>query len=210
MAAAVGLGTDCNDSFVAHDKSAKDLDSVESTSNVHVFPGQDTTKSDGSPRDSVELSNEAQEIRTLQLRDREVRAHEAAHAAAGGAYAGSPSYTFEQGADGKSYAVGGSVSIDISPVSGDPEATLQKAQQIRAAALAPAQPSSQDMRVAQKAQSMAATAQREIAQQLNETMKNFPSDLSSSDNLSEAQADSVTTDSSSASSSGFVHLDFYT
>jgi len=68
------------------------------TSRVQSFPGQGTTQPDGSPRDEVELSQEAQEIRELQLRDREVRAHEAAHAAAGGAYAGSPTYTFERGA----------------------------------------------------------------------------------------------------------------
>ena len=112
--------------------------------------------------DDLELSREAEEIRELQMRDREVRAHEMAHAAVGGTYAGSPTYTYEQGPDGRSYAVGGSVSIDVSPISGDPQATLQKAQQVRAAALAPVQPSGKDMQVAQKAQAMAAQAQNEI------------------------------------------------
>jgi hypothetical protein len=115
--------------------------------------------------DELELSREALEIRELQMRDREVRAHEAAHAAAGGAYAGAPAYDFERGPDGRTYAVGGSVSIDISPIPGDPQATQQKAQQIRAAALAPAQPSAQDMKVAQQAQAMAAQARSEIAQE---------------------------------------------
>lgn len=115
--------------------------------------------------DKVELSREAQEIRELQMRDREVRAHEAAHAAAGGSYAGSPSYTYERGADGRTYAVGGSVSIDMAPIQGDPQATLQKAQQVRAAALAPAQPSAQDLKVAQKAQAMAAAARNEMSQE---------------------------------------------
>jgi hypothetical protein len=115
--------------------------------------------------DSFELSREALEIRELQARDREVRDHEAAHAAAGGVYAGAPTYSMKRGPDGKNYVTGGEVSIDIAPVSGDPRATLDKAEQVRAAALAPVQPSSQDMRVAQKAQAMAARARAEIAEQ---------------------------------------------
>lgn len=83
----------------------------------------------------------------------------------GGAYAGSPRYTYERGPDGRTYAVGGSVSIDMSPIPGDPRATLQKAQQIRAAALAPAQPSAQDLKVAQKAQAMATQARNDMNQQ---------------------------------------------
>ncbi|HMB15078.1 MAG TPA: putative metalloprotease CJM1_0395 family protein [Pelovirga sp.] len=115
--------------------------------------------------DKLEFSREALEIRDLQMRDREVRAHEAAHAAAGGSYAGAPAYDYERGPDGRTYAVGGSVSIDISPIPGDPQATLQKAQQVRAAALAPAQPSAQDMKVAQQAQALAIEARGEISQE---------------------------------------------
>lgn len=102
-------------------------------------------------------------VRELQQRDQEVRRHEAAHAAAGGQYAGAPTYTYQRGPDGKQYAVGGSVSIDTSPVKGDPEATLQKARQIRAAALAPAEPSAQDRSVAASAAALERQAQAEIA-----------------------------------------------
>jgi hypothetical protein len=49
-------------------------------------------------------------------------------------------------------------------VPGDPEATLQKAQQIRSAALAPAQPSQQDIAVAAKASQLAIEARAEINQ----------------------------------------------
>lgn len=128
------------------------------------------TRSDGTRKDTLELSQEARELSQLQQRDREVRAHEAAHAAVGGAYAGSPSYSMQRGPDGKSYAVGGEVTIDISPVKGDPQATLQKAQQVRAAALAPAQPSAQDMKVAQRAQAMAGKARMELAEQRSESL----------------------------------------
>lgn len=112
----------------------------------------------------TELSEEEQQVvRELQQRDREVRQHEAAHAAAGGAHAGAPTYTYQRGPDGRQYAVGGSVSIDTSPVKGDPEATLQKARQIRAAALAPADPSGQDKSVASAASALERQAQAEIA-----------------------------------------------
>jgi hypothetical protein len=46
--------------------------------------------------------------------------------------------------DGCDYALGGEVAIDTSAIAGDPEATLRKMEQIRRAALAPANPSGQD------------------------------------------------------------------
>ena len=118
--------------------------------------------------DTVQISAEAREIAKLETRDREVKAHEAAHAAVGGAYAGSPSLTYTKGPDGRSYATSGEVSIDVSPVQGDPLATLQKAEVVRAAALAPAQPSAQDMRVASRATAMAAQARADLANEVNE------------------------------------------
>ncbi len=103
-------------------------------------------------------------IAQLKARDREVRAHEAAHAAVGGQYAGAPTYTFQRGPNGVSYAVGGEVSISTSAIAGDPEATLEKAQQIQRAALAPAEPSAQDRRVAAKASQMAQEARVDLAE----------------------------------------------
>ena len=102
---------------------------------------------------------EQRQIDELQSRDREVKTHEQAHAAVGGRYAGAPSYSYELGPDGKQYAVGGEVQIDISPVAGDPQATVQKMQQVRAAALAPAEPSAADRRIAAEA------AQRQVQAQ---------------------------------------------
>ncbi len=102
-------------------------------------------------------------ITKLKARDREVRAHEAAHAAVGGQYAGAPTYTFQRGPNGVSYAVGGEVQISTSEVAGDPEATLQKALQVQRAALAPADPSAQDRSVAAQASQMAVEARIDIA-----------------------------------------------
>lgn len=115
-----------------------------------------------SGRTEEELKAEQKQIQDLAARDREVRAHEQAHAAVAGQYAGSPTYSFVRGPDGVSYAVGGSVEVDTSPIPGDPEATLRKAQQLRRAANAPAEPSSQDGRVAAQAAKMELEARAEL------------------------------------------------
>lgn len=115
--------------------------------------------------DGETLSEEELEVvRELAARDREVRAHEQAHLAAAGPYAtGGPTYTYQTGPDGQRYAVGGEVGIDTSPVPGNPEATVNKARTIMAAANAPAEPSAQDRAVAAAAASMMAQAQAELA-----------------------------------------------
>lgn len=103
-------------------------------------------------------------LQQLRERDREVRAHEAAHVAAGRPYIrGGPSYVFQRGPDGRSYAIGGNVHLDTSEVAKNPKATLDKAETVQRAALAPIEPSPQDMRVAANAAQMAAQARIEIA-----------------------------------------------
>lgn len=117
----------------------------------------------GQSPDSEAARIEQQQIAELKARDAEVRAHEAAHATVGGSHAGAPSFTYQSGPDGKKYAVGGEVSVDLSRVSGDPQATIQKMRQVHAAALAPANPSSQDMKVAATAMRIMAQAQQDLA-----------------------------------------------
>ena len=109
---------------------------------------------------------ERQVLQELKARDREVKAHEQAHIAAGGRYVqGGANYSYRIGPDGKMYAVGGEVSIDVSPVPGDPQATIEKAEAIQRAARAPAQPSAQDAAVAAKAASMEMRARMEVQQE---------------------------------------------
>ncbi len=105
---------------------------------------------------------ERKQVDALKARDREVRAHERAHQAAGGQYAGAASYTFQKGPDGRSYAVGGEVPIDAGEIKGDPQATIEKMQQVKAAALAPAEPSGQDRKVAALADAKIAQARAEL------------------------------------------------
>ncbi|MDE2429840.1 MAG: catalase [Burkholderiales bacterium] len=112
---------------------------------------------------SVKLSEQARTLLSqLKASDAHVRAHELAHlAAAGGLANGGPSFTYERGPDGQSYAVGGEVSIDTSP-GNTPEETIARARTIQAAALAPADPSGQDIAVAASARQMEQQAQAEL------------------------------------------------
>lgn len=128
-----------------------------------------TPASSGASRtDKAEQQQELEITRELAKRDREVRAHEQAHAAIGGQYTSAPSYTYERGPDGRLYAVAGEVKIDTSPVPNDPQATLEKAEIIQRAALGVAEPSSADRAAAAEARAMAAEARAEILQQEEE------------------------------------------
>ncbi len=99
----------------------------------------------------------------LQEIDAEVRAHESAHVAALGG--GVITYETVVGPDGRAYAVGGGVPVNLDPVPGDPAATLRKAQRIIQAAYAPGMPSAADMRVAAEAYQLEVQAQRDLARQ---------------------------------------------
>ena len=131
---------------------------------------------DGQPIDDDNQSNlgrltaeEQREVEELRARDREVRAHEQAHIAAGGRYVTrAASYEYTVGPDGQQYAVAGEVSIDTAEVPDDPQATIEKGLTVVRAALAPADPSPQDQRVAAEARMMVAKAQAELIQQQNE------------------------------------------
>ncbi len=120
--------------------------------------------------------NELRLIEELKQIDLEVRQHEMAHVAAGaGLVTSGATFSYQKGPDGKDYAVAGEVQIDVSPVPGDPQATLRKMEQVKAAALAPASPSAQDQKVAANAGAQAMKAQAELAiLRANQDTKNPP------------------------------------
>jgi len=131
------------------------------------------------PRNEPLQANDLQLVRQLQSRDREVRTHEQAHTSAGGNLTGSPNLNFTTGPDGKRYAVSGDVSIDVSTVANDPAATIRKLEQVQRAALAPASPSSQDLKVASQAASSANQARSELNVQRLETQQSEKNDKTS-------------------------------
>lgn len=121
--------------------------------------------SDGAAQPDL-TGEEQREVEQLQKRDREVRQHEQAHVAAAGPYAmGGPTYEYTTGPDRRRYATGGEVDIDSSKVPDDPAATIRKAQIVYRAALAPAEPSGEDRRVAAQAKGMEMEARQELARQ---------------------------------------------
>ena len=118
-----------------------------------------------SKQDSAKSAPDQKRIEELKKIDRNVRAHEQAHlAAAGGLAMSGATFTYTRGPDGQQYAVGGEVSIDVSPGK-TPQETINKAERIKAAALAPADPSAQDRAVAGSAAQMEAQAQQQLAQE---------------------------------------------
>lgn len=133
------------------------------------MPG--ASSSDGnrsSSNNAQQLTPEEQnQVQKLKERDRQVRQHEQAHMTAGaGLVTSSASFTYQKGPDGVNYAVGGEVGISTSP-GRTPDETIQRARQIRAAALAPADPSGQDRAVAAQAMQMEQQAQIEKSQSEN-------------------------------------------
>jgi len=128
--------------------------------------GQSNNSNKAPQKSSEKLSDEDErKVKELSTRDQDVRAHEAAHVAAGGQYVkGGATFSYQKGPDGKMYAVGGEVSIDTSPVKGDPQATIAKMEAIKRAALAPADPSGQDRSVASEASQEESKARQDQTQ----------------------------------------------
>ena len=143
----------------SQDQSKNQSQEQSSSESAKQPSGREATRSG-----DAQSQAEQEAIEALKQRDQEVRTHEQAHQSAGGQYASSPSYSTQRGPDGESYAVGGEVQIDISAES-EPAATIRKMQQVRTAALAPAEPSSQDHAVAAKASRLESEARAELQSQ---------------------------------------------
>lgn len=152
--------------------------------------------------EKVLTEEEQKQVEELKARDMEVKTHEQAHIAAGGSYVrGAASYDYQTGPDGKKYAVGGEVSIDTSAVEGDPQATINKAQVIIKAALAPAEPSGQDKAVAAQARQMMASARKELmSEKINSNSENTGSTTTAATENSAVQSDNTAENSNQKAS----------
>ena len=179
-----------SDSSAKANGTSSDNSSDKASSAQDASSGNDNKKN--TTVDGKELTDaEQQQLDELKSRDSEVRQHELAHQSAGGQYASSPSYDYQTGRDGKKYAIGGHVNIDVSEES-TPQKTAQKMQQVIQAARAPAEPSGQDLKVASEAQQKLAEAQTQMMQESMQSQ--------SSDDSSESSGD----DESSSDQSGAV------
>ncbi|MEM6603979.1 MAG: putative metalloprotease CJM1_0395 family protein [Pseudomonadota bacterium] len=157
--------------------------------------GTENSTDGANKKDKADESAKDEKIQELKARHDEVVAHEEAHASVGGQYAGSPSYTYVTGPDGKGYAVGGSVPIDMSEIPDDPEGTYDKMMIVEAAALAPSEPSTTDIAVAGAARSLASKALMDMWERDNKT----ENDKNAKADKNEGQTNSATTSSDSTS-----------
>jgi len=143
-----------------------------------------------------ELSDDEKRVVTeLQARDSEVRAHEAAHQAAGGGMTGGASYSYQKGPDGRMYAIGGEVSISTKGGS-TPQEAIANARQVQAAAMAPANPSGQDYAVATSAKVMEMKAQQELAKEQQAKMLGEKEYGSTENNVQQGDSKTSNKDSS--------------
>lgn len=163
-------GTPASSSAPATESAASTSRQVTGAQSNRPVEGSEKS---GKPKGGGEELTEGEEkqVQELKKRDQEVRAHEQAHAAVGGPYAGAPQYEFTTGPDGKKYATSGEVKIDTSPVRDNPEATIRKMDVVIRAALAPAEPSSQDLAVARTAQEQRAQAQNDLVKERREELR---------------------------------------
>lgn len=134
-------------------------------------PGVSTPSPSAIYQGSALTPDQQKQLDELRARDSDVRQHEQAHMAAGGALvSGGANYSYQEGPDGKQYAIGGEVSIRLA--SGQsPQETLANARQVAAAALAPVDPSGQDRAVAAEAEQMAREAQSQIDKQQQQQLQ---------------------------------------
>lgn len=145
-------------------QSAEDPDS-SAGGDSKSSPASGTDRTGAALGGSRLTSDQKSQVDELKQRDTEVRQHEAAHQAAAGGYArGGAHFDYQAGPDGNKYVVGGEVDIDTSPVPNNPAATIAKMETVRAAALAPADPSGQDRKVAAEAEAAIQQAQAEQSQ----------------------------------------------
>jgi|GEM_PF-1321990 len=116
-------------------------------------------------------SEQQQQVEQLRRIDAQVRAHEAAHQATGGNLVGGITFTYQMGPDGKQYAVGGDLPVDMSTSGSDPSTIISKMRQIESAAMAPADPSGQDFAVAAQAAQIESEARMELMQIRSDELK---------------------------------------
>jgi hypothetical protein len=158
--------TDVNSSYSKSGQISNSLNKNEPAKADSDNKTDKDIKSETTPGGKELKPEEKKQSEDLHRIDAAAKANEQAHMSAGGGLVrDGVSYQYQKGPDGKLYAVGGEVQIDISPVSGNPEATLTKMQQVRRAALAPADPSGQDKQVAGAATQIESQALAEKQQQ---------------------------------------------
>ena len=146
-------------------KTEKDLHAADQAKREFAAPASEQENSFvEEQKQKLEQPEVKAEIKKLELTEKEVIVHEQAHKAVGGNITGPITYTHTEGPDGKRYISGGEVSINTKEGS-TPEETLKILEKVKAAALAPAEPSPQDLRVAASATAQIQQTRLEITKE---------------------------------------------
>ncbi|EAK7262352.1 putative metalloprotease CJM1_0395 family protein [Campylobacter coli] len=191
----IGLNYNHASNSSYYDKTQKNNAEQENTENTNS-QNKDSKQNNEQTQmiNGVELTmQQVQQVRELQSIDRNVKAHEAAHQAAGGGLAGAASFSYTRGPDNQMYATAGEVPIRMQK-GRTPEETIANARQVVAAAMAPADPSPQDYKVAANALKMEFEARAEATklkaqEEKEEKQENLDiNNQDSKDNFEETQA----------------------
>lgn len=144
-------------------KTEKDLHATDRANRELNASVDEETKSLTEKREEELKSPKVQsQIHGLEMTEQEVIAHENAHKSVGGDLTGPVAYTYTEGPDNERYINGGEVSINAKEGATDEE-TLRILERVKAAALASAEPSPQDLRVAASATAQIQQTRAEIA-----------------------------------------------
>ncbi|NLW90171.1 MAG: hypothetical protein GXY34_01025 [Syntrophomonadaceae bacterium] len=139
---------------------------------VKVGSGNPAASTDQQQKKQADLNDQII-VDKMGKAERQITAHEQAHKAVAGQYAGAISYDYETGPDGRRYVVAGDVPINA-PQGRTPEETIRIMERVKRAALAPADPSAQDAAVAARAAQIQQAARSEMAKVSNqEYQKNY-------------------------------------
>ena len=140
-----------------------------------------------SMNEADELAKEQEEEakhQEYQAEEDKVIAHECVHMGAGGGLCGCVSYTYEMKDNGKSYIVAGEVPISLPTDFSDPEQMARNMDIIIASALAPSDPSGQDLSVASEARGKSEEAKSKILEK--NKLEETDSDINGFKDASEA------------------------
>jgi hypothetical protein len=114
------------------------------------------------PRTEELSAQDQREVERLAQSERQARAEERAQRSAAGGHADGVQLRYEVGPNGERYVVAAEVPLDVTPVPGDPAATLRKMEVIIRAATS-GSPSISDRNVAAEAEQLARRARAELA-----------------------------------------------
>ncbi len=140
------------------DASEKNKNKSSSKATVKTEPKAKTLKNV-----SAEMKVQS-DVRKLINWENNVKQHEQAHMAVGGGLVSTARFSYTLGPDGKRYVSGGEVSISI-PSSENEEDNLNTLERVKRAALAPADPSPQDIKTAAMASALLSSTYLKLLKQ---------------------------------------------